>query len=88
MGGRIFDQVERVLAPSRGRPLAELDLGNLAREARGAFRRGLQSLGRDPRAYRLIVHADAYAGTSCTVSGPGEETWPLDEFDRMLSGQS
>lgn len=88
MGGKIFEQVERVLAPSRRRPLGELDLGGLARQARSAFRQGLQSLGRDPRAYRLIVRADCYVGATCTVRGPGEETWPLDEFDGVLSEQS
>ena len=88
MGGRIFERVETVLAPTRGRPIAELDLCGLARDARLAFRQGLQALGRDPRAYRLIVQVDRYNGAGCTVSGPGEETWPLSEFDEHLARQS
>lgn len=88
MPGRVYDQVQRVLQPSRGRPIAELDLCALARSAREAFRAALLELGRDPDAYRLIVRVDRDVGASCTVDGPLGESWNLVDFDEELSGQN
>ncbi|MBI5534873.1 MAG: hypothetical protein HY898_19255 [Deltaproteobacteria bacterium] len=88
MPGKVFDQVERVLEPSRGQPMGDLDLCALARSARQAFRDALLALGRDPDAYKLIVHVDRMSGASCEVSGPSGKTWTLDEFDAELSGQN
>jgi hypothetical protein len=88
MPGKVFDQVDGVLEPSRSIPMAELDLCGLARSARQAFRDALLALGRDPDAYKLIVHVDRLAGASCVVNGPGGKSWTLDEFDAELSGQN
>jgi len=88
MPGKVFDQVQRALEPSRGQPLGDLDLCALARAAREAFRNALQALGRDPDAYKLIVNVDRYAGACCMVHGPGGKSWTLEEFDAELSGQN
>jgi hypothetical protein len=88
MPGKVFDQVDRVLELSRGQPMGELDLCALARSARQAFRTALLALGRDPDAYKLVVHVDRFSGASCIVNGPSGKTWTLDEFDAELSRQN
>jgi hypothetical protein len=88
MPGKVFDQVDRVLVPSREQPMGQLDLCALARDAREAFRNALLALGRDPDAYKLVVHVEPVSGASCLVTGPSGRTWTLDEFDAELSGQN